>query len=81
MSSCKRSYPRKWHKWVQSKFEVILQIHKYSESCSLVSEVKSFKTKSEVVLALTNLDNFYEGCVEKLLAESSEFEEKDSGRV
>jgi hypothetical protein len=44
-----------------------------------VREIKSFKTKTTTVLSPTDINVLYQEASEKLLAESSEFSEKESG--
>ena len=62
-------------------FKVFCKCSKYSDSGNLTSEIKSFKTKNEVILSTTNLVDMHTNCVDKMLSESSEFTEKESGWV
>ncbi|GBN66553.1 hypothetical protein AVEN_56712-1 [Araneus ventricosus] len=43
-----------------------------------IPEEKSFRTKNEVILQPTNLDQYYDAVSKKLMSECEEFQEKES---
>ncbi|GFS76715.1 uncharacterized protein NPIL_654761 [Nephila pilipes] len=54
---------------------------KYSKASNtgIVTEEKNFKTKNNIILTQTNIGEFYYSIVDKLLAETADFQEKESG--
>ncbi|GFQ69739.1 uncharacterized protein TNCT_162101, partial [Trichonephila clavata] len=50
-----------------------------ASNAGIITDEKNFKTKNNIILTQTNIGELYNSIVDKLLAETADFQEKESG--
>ncbi|GFQ76838.1 uncharacterized protein TNCT_224491 [Trichonephila clavata] len=62
------------------KFKCVLMCkNSKASNTGIVTEEKNFKTKNNIILTQTNISQLYYSIVDKLLAQTADFQEKESG--